>query len=385
LRPSQRANGVCPITSHIEPKDINMANLFSPFDLNGLMLPNRILMSAMTRTRASEDGVPTDLMRDYYVQRASAGLIVTECTQVSDQGHGIIRCPGLHRADQIAGWRRVTDAVHSAGGRIYCQIWHCGRVAHPDMRGGELPVGPSPIPATGDFFLPSGRVDFPVPRTLGTEEIAPIIEAFAQATRNAREAGFDGVELHGANGYLQDQFLQDGSNKRTDAYGGSIENRARLMLETTKAMIGAWSAERVGVRLSPSSYLYGIDDSNKLRTFGYAVRALEALGIGYLCLLEPNAKDVERGVQIEHVVETFRPMTTVSIIVNTGFDKSKGNTVLAQGKADLVAFGVPYLANPDLVERYRHDAPLNKPDPSTFYGLGPKGYIDYPALPQALA
>lgn len=362
-----------------------MANLFSPFDLNGLMLPNRILMSAMTRTRALEDGVPTDLMRDYYVQRASAGLIVTECTQVSDQGHGIIRCPGLHRADQVAGWRRVTDAVHSAGGRIYCQIWHCGRVAHPDMRGGELPVGPSPIPATGDFFLPSGRVDFPVPRTLGTEEIAPIIEAFAQATRHAREAGFDGVELHGANGYLQDQFLQDGSNKRTDAYGGSIENRARLMLETTKAMIGAWSAERVGVRLSPSSYLYGIDDSNKLGTFGYAVRALDALGIGYLCLLEPNAKDVERGVQIEHVVETFRPMTTVSIIVNTGFDKSKGNTVLAQGKADLVAFGVPYLANPDLVERYWHDAPLNKPDPSTFYGLGPKGYIDYPALPQALA
>jgi N-ethylmaleimide reductase len=244
-----------------------MPNLFDAFDLHGLKLPNRVLMSAMTRTRASEDGVPTDVMRDYYVQRASAGLIVTECTQVSDQGHGIIRCPGLHRTDQVVGWRRITDAVHAADGRIYCQIWHCGRVAHPDMRAGEMPVAPSTVPATGDFFLPTGRVDFPVPRELDIDEIAPIVEAFAQATRNAREAGFDGVELHGANGYLQDQFLQNGSNKRTDAYGGAIENRARFMLETTEAMIAAWSAEHVGVRLSPSSYLYGVDDSHKLETF----------------------------------------------------------------------------------------------------------------------
>ena len=360
-----------------------MTDLFSPFDLHGLMLPNRILMSAMTRTRASEDGVPTDIMRDYYVQRASAGLIVTECTQVSDQGHGIIGCPGLHRADQIAGWRQITDAVHRAGCRIYCQIWHCGRVAHPDMRGGALPVGSSAIAATGDFFLPGGPVAFPVPRALDTEAIAPIIEAFAQATRNARQAGFDGVELHGANGYLQDQFLQDGSNKRTDAYGGSIENRGRLMLETIRAMIDTWSAERVGVRLSPSSYLYGMDDSDKVGTFGYIIRALDALRVGYLCLLEPNAKDLERGVQIKHVLDTFRPMTTVPIIVNTGFDKARGNALLAHGTADLVAFGVPYIANPDLVERYRREAPLNKPDPSTFYGIGPKGYIDYPALGEA--
>jgi N-ethylmaleimide reductase len=182
-----------------------ITNLFEPFDLHGLKLPNRILMSAMTRTRATEDDVPTDLISEYYVQRASAGLIVTECTQVSDQGHGIIRAPGIHRADQIAAWRKVTEAVHAAGGHIYNQIWHCGRVAHPDMRGGERPVAPTAIPATGDFFLPSGRVDFPTPRALGIEEIAPIVETFAQATRNAREAGFDGVELHGANGYPQDQ------------------------------------------------------------------------------------------------------------------------------------------------------------------------------------
>jgi N-ethylmaleimide reductase len=357
-----------------------MTDLFDRFDLKGLPLSSRIVMSAMTRTRATEDGVPTDVMRDYYVQRASAGLIVTECTQVSTQAHGIIRCPGIHSQDQIDGWRRVTDAVHTAGGRIYLQIWHCGRVAHPDMRGGEQPVGPSPIPATGDFFLPTGRVEFPIPRELKIEEIAPIVEDFAQATRNARKAGFDGVELHGANGYLQDQFLQDGSNHRTDAYGGPIENRARLMLETATAMIDAWSADRIGVRLSPSSYLYGVDDSNKLETFGFVARALDTLRVGYLCLLEPNAKDAVRGVQIGNVAKTFRPMTSVPIIVNTGFDKAKANAVLASGTADLVAFGVPFIANPDLVGRLRTDASLNKPDPTTFYGVGPKGYTDYPAL-----
>jgi N-ethylmaleimide reductase len=356
-----------------------MTDLFDSFDLGGLLLPNRIAMSAMTRTRATEDGVPTNMMRDYYVQRASAGLIVTECTQVSDQGHGIIRAPGLHRPDQITGWRRITDAVHAAGGRIYCQIWHCGRVAHPGMRGGEVPVGPSPIPATGDFFLPTGKVDFPIPRQLRIDEIPGIVADFAQATRNARAAGFDGVELHGANGYLQDQFLQDGSNQRTDAYGGSIENRARLMLETTQAMIDAWSADRVGVRLSPSSTLYGVDDTDKLATFGFMVRALDALRVGYLCLLEPNAKDAE-GAQISHVAETFRPMTSVPIIVNTGFDKARATAILAKGDADLVAFGVPFIANPDLVERLRTDAPYSKPDPSTFYGTGSKGYTEYPAL-----
>lgn len=357
-----------------------MTNLFDSYDLHGLALPNRIVMSAMTRTRAGEDGVATDLMREYYVQRASAGLIVTECTEVSDQAHGIIRCPGLHRDAQITGWRKVTDAVRAEGGRIICQIWHCGRVAHPDMRGGEVPVAPSPIPATGDFFLPSGRVDFPIPRELGLNEIPGIVNDFAQATRNPRAAGFDGVELHGANGYLQDQFLQDGSNQRSDSYGGSIENRARLMIQTATAMIDAWDAEHVGVRLSPSSSLYGVDDSDKLATFGHVVRALDASQIGYLCLLEPNAKDVERGVQIEHVVETFRPMTSVPIIVNTGFNKAKANAVLAAGVADLVAFGVPYIANPDLVARLREDAPLNKPDPSKFYGEGPEGYTDYPSL-----
>ena len=359
-----------------------MPTLFDAFDLHGLKLPNRVLMSPMTRTRAQDNGVPTDLMRDYYVQRASAGLIITECTQVSDQGHGIVRAPGIHRQDQIDGWHRVTDAVHATGGRIYLQIWHCGRVAHPGMRGGELPVAPSPIPAAGDFFLPTGRVDFPIPRELRIEEIAPIIETFAQATRNARKAGFDGVELHGANGYLQDQFLQDGSNKRTDAYGGPVENRARLMLETVQAVIAAWSADRVGVRLSPSGTLYGMHDSDKLATFSYVIRKLDAMKVGYLHFTEPNARVLEAGnVQIENVAQTFRPMVSVPLIINTGFDKTKANAVLAARDADLVAFGVPFLANPDLPERLRRDLLLNKPDPASFYGVGAKGYTDYPAFP----
>jgi N-ethylmaleimide reductase len=249
------------------------------------------------------------------------------------------------------------------------------------MRGGEPPVAPSPIPATGDFFLPSGRVEFPVPRQLGIGEIPAIVESFARATRNARKAGFDGVELHGANGYLQDQFLQDGSNHRTDEYGGTVENRARLMVETAKAMIDAWSEDRVGVRLSPSSVLYGMSNSDDLATFGYVIRALDALNVGYLHLCEPNAKALEAGrVQVKNVAATFRPMTTVPIIVNGGFDKSKGDAVLSATQADLVSFGVPFLSNPDLPERFRAGAALNKPDPTTFYGIGPKGYTDYPSL-----
>jgi N-ethylmaleimide reductase len=362
-----------------------MVDIFTPYRIGGLPLPNRIVMAPMTRTRATEEGIPTDLMRDYYVQRAAAGLIVTECTQVSNEGHGIIRAPGIHRPDQIAGWRKVTDAVHAAGGRIFNQIWHAGRVAHPEMRGGAEPVGPSPLAASGDFFLPRGRVPFPIPRPLEIDEIPGIVESFAQATRNAREAGFDGVELHGANGYLLDQFLQSGSNTRTDAYGGSVENRARLMLEVLDAAIGAWDADHVGIRLSPSSFLYGMDDSNKLETFGYVIRVIEERKVAYVHLTEPNAKALEIGVQIPNVAETFRPMTSRPLIVNTGFDKAKANAALAASHADLVAFGVPFLANPDLVRRLELGAPLNKPDPSTFYGVGPKGYIDYPALEQVEA
>lgn len=365
-----------------------MANLFDPFALLDLTLPNRIVMSPMTRTRATEDDVPTDLMGDYYVQRASAGLIVTECTQVSDQAHGIIRAPGMHRPDQVEAWQRIVDRVHAVNGRIVCQLWHCGRVSHPDIRGGALPVAPSAIAAKGDFYLPSGRpsgrVDFPTPRELGLDEIPAIIEDFASATRMAKAAGFDGVELHGAFGYLQDQFLQDGSNQRTDSYGGSVANRARFMIETVEAMTGAWAPGRVGVRLSPSSRFYGMFDSDARATFGYVVTALNAMKVAYLHLREPTTGDLMSGtVQIDHVARTFRPMISVPVIVNTAFDRPKADAVIEAGDADMVAFGVPFIANPDLPERYRRAAPLNKPDPSTFYGVGPKGYTDYPTLDEA--
>jgi N-ethylmaleimide reductase len=359
-----------------------MIDLFSPIDLLELTLPNRIFMSAMTRTRAGDDGVPTDLMRDYYVQRASAGLIVTECTEVSAQAHGVMRGPGIHRDDQIAGWRRITDAVHDTGGHIVCQIWHCGRISHPDIRGGELPVGPSAIAGEGKIFVPDGEVDLPVPRALSVEEIAPIVEDFAAATRAARTAGFDGVELHGANGYLQDQFLQDNSNQRTDGYGGSVANRARLMVETAEAMIAAWDREHVGIRLSPAITLYGMHDSDKRATFAHVIEALDALRPAYLCLLEPNEKDA-RTEQVKNVLETFRSRISVPVIGNTGFDKVGGNRAIKERSADAIAFGVPFLANPDLPERLNVDAPLNKPNPEKFYGEGPGGYTDYPALKEA--
>ena len=358
-----------------------MPTLFDTFNLNGLNLPNRLVMAPMTRTRATEGGVPTELMRDYYVQRSSAGLIVTECTQVSDQGHGIIRAPGLHRRDQVDGWRMVTDAVHAAGGRIYNQLWHSGRASHPDIRGGELPVAPSAIAASGQFYLPSGPAAFPVPRALATAEIPGIVEDFGRAAQHAKDAGFDGVELHGAFGYLPDQFLQDGSNTRTDRYGGSAQNRARFMLEVLEAMIGVWGPERVGVKLSPSNRYYGMFDRDAHATFGYVITQLGGMRVGYLHLMEPNAGDLQTGtVQIEHVAETFRPLISAPLIANGGFDKAKGNAVLEAGTADLVSFGVPFLANPDLVERYREDAPLNTPDQATMYGEGPQGYTDYPAL-----
>jgi N-ethylmaleimide reductase len=357
-----------------------MTDLFTPMKLGGLALPNRIWMSAMTRARATPDNIPTALMAEYYSQRASAGLIVTECTAVSEQGKGVINGPGLWREEQIKGWRVVTDAVHRAGGRIVCQLWHCGRVAHPDMRGGETPVAPSPLPAAGKFKFPDHEAEFPIPRELAPHEVPGIIADFAAATRHAREAGFDGVELHAANGYLHDQFLQSVSNKRTDAWGGPIENRARLIVETVEAMAAEWSMERVGVRLGPSISLYGMGDSDPLDTFSYVVRELDQRHIGFLTMLEPDENDLKKGVAIEHVANTFRPMTSVPFIANTGFDKAKGVELFRGGDADAVAYGKLFIANPDLVARFKVDAPLNKPDPSTFYGSGPKGYTDYPTL-----
>lgn len=359
-----------------------MTTLFESFELHGLALPNRMVMAPMTRTRAGEGRVPTDLMRAYYVQRASAGLIVTECTAVRADSAGIMRAPGIYADAQVEGWRRITDAVHGAGGRIVLQIYHCGRVSHPSLQpDGGAPIAPSAVAASGQIFTPAGRQPFPVPRALETAEIAPIVEAFGAATADARRAGFDGVELHGAFGYLQDQFLQGGTNTRIDAYGGPTGNRARFMLETVEAMTGAWSADRIGVKLSPSSRFYGQTDGDTLATFGHVARALDAMRVGYLHVMEPSPADVATGtVQVEHTTEALRPLFRGPVITNGGYDRAKGDAVLSAGTADLVSFGVPYVANPDLVERYRRGASLNVPDGSLFYGEGAHGYTDYPAL-----
>lgn len=358
-----------------------MTTLFDRFDLHGVTLPNRVVMAPMTRTRADDDRTPTELMREYYVQRATAGLLITECTAVRTDSAGILRAPGIYASAQVDGWREITDAVHAAGGRVYLQIWHGGRISHPSLQPeGELPVAPSAVAAAGEIFTPEGRQPYPVPRALETAEIAPLVEAFGTATANAKLAGFDGAELHGAFGYLPDQFLQDGTNTRTDRYGGSVANRARFLLEVVEAMAGAWTAERVGVKLSPSARFYGQRDGDALATYGHVAHELGAAGIGYLHVMEPNAGDLAAGVQLEHVTEALRPLFPGPMISNGGYDKAKGDALLAAGGADLVSFGVPFVANPDLVERYRQDAPLNAPDADLFYGEGARGYTDYPAL-----
>lgn len=361
--------------------------LLEPVRLGDLNLRNRVAMAPMTRTRATVDRVPTPMMADYYAQRASAGLIITECVAVSPDSAGIVRAPGLYTDAQVAGWRAVTDAVHAAGGTIFCQLWHGGRCSHTSLQpNGEAPVAPSAIAAEGVIFTPEGRVPYSTPRALGLAEIRTIIESFGTATRRARDAGFDGVELHAAYGYLPDQFLQDGSNQRTDAYGGPIENRARFLFETVDAMVTAWEPGRVGVKISPSNTSYGIRHSNTVETFGHAIRGLSARDILYLHLMEPDKSDLDKGiVQVPNVIETFAPMFTGAIIGNCGFDRDRANAAIARGEVAMVSFGKLFLANPDLPARFATRAGYNPPDYATFYGEGPEGYVDYPTLDHATA
>lgn len=358
------------------------SGLLHPFKLGSMALPNRMVMAPMTRTRASPQRVPTAMMAEYYAQRASAGLIVTECTAVSADSAGIIRAPGLYTADQVAGWRGVTDAVHAKGGRIFVQIWHGGRCSHVSLQpGGEAPVAPSAVRADGLIFTPDGRVPYSEPRALQIEEIPRFVAMFADATARARDAGFDGVELHAAFGYLPDQFLQDGTNRRTDAYGGSVANRARFLLETVEAMSKAWAADRIGVKLSPSNRSYGMFDSDALSTFSHAIKGLSDRGILYLHLMEPDQGDLDRGnLQVTEVLTTFRPLFDGPVIGNCRFDRDRAEAAIASGLADLVSFGRPFIANPDLPERFAAGAPLDAPDFATFYGEGPKGYVDYPSM-----
>jgi N-ethylmaleimide reductase len=351
-------------------------SLFSSYRLGDLELKNRLVMAAMTRSRALDGGVPNPLAITYYTQRASAGLLVTEATQVSAQGVGYIRTPGLHSPEQVAGWRKITDAVHRAGGIIFAQLWHVGRVSHPDFHGGALPVAPSAIAAEGDVFTLRGPAKIVAPRALGLHEMPDIVAQFRHGAENALAAGFDGVELHGANGYLLDQFLRDGSNRRTDTYGGSIVNRARLPLEITQAVIEVWGPHRVGYKVSPHGSVYSMSDSNPIETFSYLAEQLSKLDLGYLHVTEPIAGPAAAPRATAVLRKKFRG----TLMVNDGYDYASGNAAVARGDTDLVAFGKPFLANPDLPQRYRIDAPLNVPDQATFYTGEANGYIDYPAL-----
>ena len=354
-------------------------NLFTPVQLGAYTLPNRIVMSPMTRVRAM-DAVPQPVMATYYAQRASAGLLITEATMISPLSRGYVNGPGIYSLEQVEGWRQVTQAVHARGGRIFLQLWHCGRVAHPSMLNGEMPIAPSAIAGLREVHTALGKVELETPRALETHEISEIVEQFRNGAEKALAAGFDGVELHGGFGYLIDQFLQDGSNQRTDKYGGSLENRARFLLEVVEAVAGVWGGDRVGIRLSPSNTCYGISDSNPKATFSYVIQELNRFDLAYIHLMEPLELDLAAGAVLNPVLPIFRPLYKGTIITNGGYDKVKGNAVIASGEANLVSFGKLFIPNPDLPKRLELDAPLNPPDFKTFYAPDEKGYTDYPFL-----
>ena len=349
-----------------------MATLFDPIKIGELELANRIIMAPLTRCRADEGRVPNALMAEYYTQRASAGLIISEATSVTPLGVGYPDTPGIWSDEQVKGWSNITKAVHANGGKIVLQLWHVGRISDPSYLDGETPVAPSAIAAKGHVSLLRPLRDYPGPRALATEHIGDILEAYRVGAENAQAAGFDGVELHAANGYLIDQFLQDSTNKRSDIYGGSLENRARLLLQVTDELIKVWGAGRVGVHLAPRADSHDMGDSNRAETFGYVARELGKRGVAFICAREKVADD--------SLTPSLKEAFGGVFIANERFTKEQANAWLAEGKADAVAFGIPFIANPDLPARLAADAPLNEARPETFYGKGPVGYIDYPRL-----
>ena len=358
-----------------------MTDLFSPLRLGAIELPNRVVMSSLTRNRAGEGNVPTDLMVEYYRQRASAGLILTEASPVCAEGHGYPRTPGIHTAEQIAGWRKVTDAVHAAGGRIAIQLWHVGRISHPDLQpDSAAPVAPSALRPAGQAVTFTGMQDYVTPRALETAEIPGVIAAFAQAAKNAMAAGFDGVEIHGGNGYLVDQFLRSSTNRRSDAYGGSKENRARLLLEIIGAVTAAIGNDRVGLRLSPVTPFNDINDADPQATFDYVVDELNRFDLAFLDILQGTGGSPQ-AQWLPFDYARLRAIYKGNLVLNNGYDFASGQQAIATGAADAIAFGRALLANPDLVERFRRGAPLNQPDYERLYVGEEKGYTDYPFLP----
>jgi N-ethylmaleimide reductase len=361
-------------------------NLFEPLRLGPYELPNRIVMAPMARARSDENRAPTAMVAEYYAQRAAAGLIVTEASSVSPMSVSRPHASAIYGEAHVAGWRGVAERVHAAGGTIFHQLYHLGRKSDPTrMPAGTVPVAPSAIAARGQVVGIAGPVDFALPRALETDEIAGVVAEFRAAAENASGAGMDGVEIHGANSYLIDQFLRDGSNRRADRYGGSIENRARFLLEVVDAVAGVFGPERVGVRLSPHARGDGIADSDPVATFGHAAAALDACGIGYLHLVEATRPNLPQSPP--HGTAPLMPVVRRAfrgpLIVNGGYDKASANAVIAAGAADLVAFASLFIANPDLVTRLHRDAALNPSDAATFHQGGAKGYVDYPTLASA--
>lgn len=370
-----------------------MTDLFTPLKVGPYAIPNRIILAPMTRCRAGAGNAPHALNAEYYAQRAGGGLLITEATQVSPRGVGYPGTPGIYSPEQEAGWKLVTDAVHRAGGRVFAQLWHVGRISHPALQpGGETPVSSSAVACEGETHLPDGSTaPYPTPRALTIDEIRGVIAEFRHGAEVALRAGFDGVELHGANGYLPDQFLRDGVNRRTDAYGGPVENRARFMLEIVRELNEVWGPSRVGVRLSPSGAFNGMHDSAPRATFGYAVSELGKLGLAFLHITEAQESDRKHGPARSPAYEAlpashFRGLFKGVLITNGAFSYEKAAAYIREGHADAIAFGELYLANPDLPERFRllaagrRDVPFNPPDYSTFYGGGARGYTDYPFM-----
>ena len=350
-------------------------SLFDAVSVGDLKLANRIVMAPLTRGRAGESRTPNPLMAEYYAQRASAGLIISEGTAISERAYGWGGSPGIYTKAHVEGWKQVTDAVHRKNGRIFLQLWHTGRVSHPHFQNGETPIAPSAVAADGDAYTPSGKTPYVTPRAMSQQDIDATVEEYARATELSKEAGFDGVEIHAANGYLIDQFIRDGSNQRKDAYGGSVENRLRFLLQVTDAVVGAWSADRVGVRLSPTNAFNDMRDSNPDATFTAAAAALNKYELAYLHVLDEDSDD--RGPQ--RTALKMRKIYSGTYMLNQNYDFRTGTDAIKAGHADLISYGRHYISNPDLVERFRKGVPLSPLDPATLYRGGEKGYTDYPA------
>lgn len=356
-------------------------DLFSPLRVGKYTLKNRIFMAPMTRCRSVKNNLPNAMMADYYRQRASAGLIITEGTQISPLGIGYPCTPGIHSVEQVQGWKQVTEAVHEKGGKIFLQLWHVGRISHSAYHKGELPIAPSAIRPVGEIYTFEGMKPFETPKALTTQEIQTVVQQYVNGAKNAIEAGFDGVEIHGANGYLIDQFLRDGTNTRDDAYGGSIENRSRFLFEIITGIVNAIGSDKTALRLSPSGTFNDMKDSDPTQHFTYICEKLNDFDLAYLHIIDALEGDIRHGanvVELSNLRKAYRGV----LVANGGYDKQRGNAVIQNGEADAVSFGALFLANPDLPERFAANATLNTPDPSTFYTQDEKGYLDYPAMHQ---